>query len=206
MVFKNKLLLFTYSTPNIVGGVLGLSGLGLFFAGIIKSLWPFIVVGLYGIGYFATPRNEELHLSLGHRLDSETLAKSLEQLTKSVSRRLSGPVVERLNNLKQTMVEILPYTDKFSGTSYNLHAIKQTITDYLPDMLETYLQLPPAYARFHTMKNGLTPRDVLIEQLDLLDGEMKKTLDTILKNDTDQLLVQARFLKDKFSHGQDWLS
>lgn len=36
-----KLLLYLYGTPNIVGSLLGLIGLGLYFAGVIKSLWIF---------------------------------------------------------------------------------------------------------------------------------------------------------------------
>lgn len=61
---KRRLLLFLYSTPHIVGSVLGLLGLGLFFAGIIKSYWYFIVAGLYVIGVLATPKSPTYELRL----------------------------------------------------------------------------------------------------------------------------------------------
>ena len=45
-MLKRSLLLFLYSTPNIVGCLLGVFGLLSFFAGIIKAYWLFIVLGL----------------------------------------------------------------------------------------------------------------------------------------------------------------
>jgi hypothetical protein len=206
MSFRQKLLLYVYSTPNIVGSTLGLIGLLLFFAGIIKSFWPLIVIGLYGIGYFATPGSRDFELSYRHALDSESLASALDKLIAAVSNKLSDPVIERLQQLKQTVAQILPAMDRFQGSSQSLHAIRKTVTDYLPDMLETYLRLPPAYARFHAMQNGLTPRDMLTQQLDLLNEEMTRILEDLVRNDVDELNVHGKFLKDKFSKGQDWVN
>ena len=201
---KFRLLLFVYSTANIVGSTLGIIGLLLFFTGVIKSFWLFIVIGLYAIGFFATPRNEALSLTLSQQLNTQALIESLKQLVESVSRRLSPQVMEPLKQLRDTVVEILPNLDKFDGASYQLHSVKQTITDYLPDMLETYLKLPPAYARFHVMKSGHTPRDSLIEQLTLLNKEMSKILESIHAHDVDELLVMEQFLKDKYSAETRW--
>jgi len=47
MTRKQRILLFLYSTPNIVGSLLGILGLALFFFGVIGRFWLLIVVGLY---------------------------------------------------------------------------------------------------------------------------------------------------------------
>ena len=74
-------------------------------------------------------------------------------------------------------------------------------------MLETYLKLPTAYARFHSIRNGKTPKDLLLEQLEILDAEMLNVVVDLHKNDTQALITHGRFLKDKFRKGSDvWLS
>ena len=57
----------------------------------------------------------------------------------------------------------------------------------------------------HTMKNGKTPRDELIGQLDLLQSEMSKILEGALRSDVDALLTHGRFLESRFSSGYDFL-
>jgi hypothetical protein len=51
-----RILLFLYSTPNLVGCLLGLGGLALYALGIIGPYAPLIVVGLYLIGVLLAPR------------------------------------------------------------------------------------------------------------------------------------------------------
>ena len=65
--FGTRLLLFLYSTPNIVGSALGVVGLGLFFGGVIDDWWLAIVAGLYAVGWLATPRDRELEIALRER-------------------------------------------------------------------------------------------------------------------------------------------
>ena len=42
------------STPNLVGSLLGLGGLGLHLFGVVGRLWPLVVAGLYAAGALAT--------------------------------------------------------------------------------------------------------------------------------------------------------
>ncbi|WP_078119534.1 hypothetical protein [Thiosocius teredinicola] len=206
MAGKRRFLLFVYGTPNIVGSALALAGLILFFFGVIKSYWPFIVAGLYAIGYMGVPRNPNLHLSMNHALDGRALSEALDGLLKSVKKHVSDAVLERLSSVSETIKQILPHLEKIESNSQYLHSVKKTVTDYLPSMLETYLQLPPAFARLHRMKSGTTPREMLIEQLDLLQREMDKILQNILENDTDALIAHGKFIKEKFAGDYDWIS
>ena len=132
---------------------------------------------------------------------------SLESLAKTVrNKKAAKEVVALVDSIKESIVEILPRLARQEGTPYDAHVIRQTALEYLPDMLETYLALPPAFARLHPVKDGKTATEVFIGQLQLLDAEMNKLAVDILKNDTEALIVHGNFLKEKFqSSDKDWL-
>ncbi len=202
-----KLLLYLYGTPNIVGSLLGLIGLGLFFSGVIKSFWIFIVIGLYGVGYLITPGTHTIELQLNQEFDAETLQRALEQLISKIKKRVTAEVLAKVENIKGSILTVLPRLAEYESSAYDIHVIHQTALEYLPEMLTTYLKLPPAYARFHAVRNGKTPKDLLLEQLDILDKEMQKVVVDLHKNDTQALITHGRFLKNKFLQGSKaWLS
>ena len=202
-----KLLLYLYSTSNIVGSLLGLTGLGLYFAGVIKSFWIFIVIGLYLVGYFVTPKSQTVELQLDHEFNAETLRRALEQLISTISKRVTVEVLAKVESIKEAIVTVLPRLAEFESSAYDIHIIRQTALDYLPEMLETYLKLPPVYARFHVVRDGKTSKDLLLEQLDILDAEMQKVVVDLHKNDTQALIAHGRFLKDKFRKGSEtWIA
>jgi len=49
------------------------------------------------------------------------------------------------------------------------------------------------------VQNGKSAHAVLNEQLTLLDGKMQEILVSVNENDTQALLANGRFLKEKFS-------
>ena len=81
----------------------------------------------------------------------------------------------------------------------------QTATDYLPSILEHYLNLPTAFARYHHLKDGSTPRQHLLEQLEVLETQLHKIMDDVIGGDTDALVAHGRFLENKFGNDDDWL-
>lgn len=202
-----KLLFYLYSTPNILGSLLGLAGLGMFFASAIKSYWIFIVIGLYLVGYLLSPRSKTIELQLNHELDTEVLRRSLDQLISKIRKRVSAEILSKVVSIKESILTVLPRLAEFESSAYDIHVIRQTALDYLPEMLQTYLKLPTAYARFHTVRDGKTPKDLLLEQLEILDAEMQKVVVDLHKNDTQALITHGRFLKNKFRSGtESWLS
>ena len=207
MGFNRRFYLFLYSPGNILGCMLGLLGLGLFFAGLIKLYWFAIVAGLYALGFLIAPANRRLDLKIDAEMDMADILEALERLAKTVrNKKAAKEIVALVDSIKESIVEILPRLARQEGTPYNAHVIRQTALEYLPDMLETYLALPPAFARLHPLKDGKTATQIFIGQLQLLDAEMNKLAVDILKNDTEALIVHGNFLKEKFqSSDQDWL-
>jgi hypothetical protein len=204
MITRRRALLFLYSTPNIVGSLLGILGLLLFFTGLIGQFWFFIVVGLYAIGVLATPQNPTHELRLQSQLTAEEIREELENLVKSIRKKVSADVLEKVESIKDSILEILPSIVDLSSSDYDIYTIRQTALDYLPETLENYLNLPPAFRRLHPVKAGKTPKQLLLEQLDLLDQEMEEIVQDFYRNDTQRLMAHGRFLEQKFQDTDLW--
>lgn len=194
----SPLLLFLYSNANIVGSLLGLLGLGLYFLGVIHQFWLPIIIGLYLIGVLATPKNPTVELQLRNQLSADDIRAGLEELVHKVQGKLPQEVLARVNSIKDSILEVLPQMMALGGGDYNIYLIQQTALDYLPSALESYLNLPKAYANLQPIKDGKTAKQLLVEQLDLLDGEMKQVVQEVYQNDTQKLIAHGRFLQDKF--------
>lgn len=195
---SRQVLLFLYGRPNIVGSLLGLLGLLLYFSGVIKSYWLPIVIGLYTIGVVITPRQREYHLKLSQEMDVEAIHRSLEELVAKIRKHVAPEIVDKVESIKQSIGAILPQIADASRADEAAFNVRQTALSYLPETLEGYLRLPPAFARFHTIKDGKTPKQILLEQLDLMDERMKQIVSDFHRNDADRLLAHGRFLESKF--------
>ena len=193
-----RLLLYLYSTGNIVGSLLGIFGLVLFFLGFINQFWFLIVIGLYGIGVLATPHSPTYELSLKNQLTADDIRMELDELIRKIKGKVPKEVLDVVQSIKASILEVLPQIVDLEGSDYNIFTIKKTALDYLPASLQNYLNLPPAYANLHPVKDGKTSKQLLLDQLGLLDQEMKEVVQAVNANDTQKLIVQGQFLKEKF--------
>ena len=71
--FTTRLLLYLYSTRNIVACAAALVGPSLLFMGVIREGWLLITAALYGVGYFATPAPHVLDTALAQSLSFDAL-------------------------------------------------------------------------------------------------------------------------------------
>jgi hypothetical protein len=195
---RTRLLLFLYGGRNVVGSLLALGGLGLYFVGLIDSFWPLIVGGLYGIGYLATPASPKLELSIGQSLDAGAIEDALKELTRKAERVLEPDVMVLVSSIVESIRAILPRLTKAVVGDRSLFDVRQTALDYLPGTLERYAALPRAYRRLHNLSGGQTPHDLLTTQLTLLDTKMKEIVSSALEGDTAALQANGRFLQERF--------
>jgi hypothetical protein len=205
-MIKRSVLLYLYSTPNIIGCIWGVIGLTAFFV-IRDTPWLIAVPGLYICGYLISPKTQVLqnHLFSSQELSARDLQMMLEALIKKISKRVSPVELTKVVAIKDNILMILPRLDEMNAGDYDLHVVKQTVTDYLPQMLSTYLELPPIFARMHKMRNGKTAQEVLIEQLELLDEQIEQIVISVNSKDAEALIAQGEFLKSKFTEDKDWL-
>ena len=196
---RQRILLYLYSNKNLVGSVLGLAGLLMYFTGVIDRFWLLIVVGLYFIGVLATPRNPIYQLKLKNQITADEIRSELDDLIRKIRGKVPDIAFQKVESIKSSIMDILPYITDVESADYNVFTIRRTALDYLPETLENYLNLPPAYRNIHPVKDGKTAKQILIEQLDILDKEMKEISEYFYRDDTQKLLVHSRFLEEKFA-------
>ena len=199
-----RVLLFLYGRRNLVGSVLALLGLALFFAGLVKKFWLFIVLGLYALGYLLTPPKRSGFASAAG-LNTDSIEDALERLSRSMRRKVPADVRDRVEAIRTSILAILPDLRELQGIEhrYNVHVVRETALVYLPDLLGRYIKLPAAFARLHKLRDGRTAHQLVLEQLDLLDGEMKQIAVDLHRGDLEALAAHGRFLQEKFGAG-DW--
>ncbi len=191
------------SRRNLVGSALVLFGVALIVMGIIKaSLLVMVVIlaALYLIGVLITPADKGLAVDMARRYTEAEIRDELEQLTRKIRRRVPREILQKVESIKASILSILPQLMALPTGDKGFFTIRQTALEYLPTALDNYLKLPTSYATLQPLRNGKTARQLLGEQLDLLDREMKAIVNEFAENDMQSLLAHGRFLEQKFQH------
>jgi hypothetical protein len=195
-----------YGLPNMVGAGLAVGGLAAFIAGVLHG-WLVIpiVAGLYAFGAVATPRPKGLTglVSPDGSLDAGKLRSSLEKLTRESGRRLPPELAAKVGQISQTILEILPKVQTSTIDRQDLFALERTVAEYLPNTIDAYLTLPRAYANSRVVQDGKTAKDLLGDQLDLIEEKMEAISEAVSKDDLNKLLAQGRFLEDRFGTNRE---
>ncbi len=199
---KTRLLLFLYGTPNIVGCTLALVGLGLFFGGVIGNWWLAIVAGLYAVGWLSTSGSRELELDLREGEAQVTLVEQIDTLIAKSRKQLPAEATDRLHAIRQILEALMPklqgLADAGTIAMDQVFTLVNAVTRDLPTTIANYVRLPQAYANLHPIERGKTAKQLLLEQLDLLHSQLKKIADSAYREDAEALVVNGRYLKEKF--------
>jgi hypothetical protein len=188
-----------------VASAAALGSLALYFLGVIHDYWIGIVAGSYAVGFLATPESRNFESSLNAEMGSDEIAAALGKLVSDIKPLVPQTILGLVESIRQSIVSILPTMGKGNAAvDQNTYTIRQTALEYLPQTLQRYLSLPPAYRNTFPVQDGKTATQLLVEQLTLLDGTMKKIVANFLADDTQALLANGRFLADKFQP-QDFL-
>ena len=193
-----RALLYLYSTRNIVACAAALMGPALLFMGVIQEGWLFITAALYGVGYFATPAPRVVDTELAQTLSFDALIEQLDRVIEAARPHLYPTMVGRLESIRRSIQEVLPRLKDKSGFDDNLFVVRETIVRYLPETLANYVALPPAFRATHVLKDGKTARDLLRDQLTVLDEQMREVVVNVARGDADALLANGEFLQARF--------
>ncbi|MEK8032890.1 hypothetical protein AACH06_18880 [Ideonella sp. DXS29W] len=203
--WQRRGLIFLYSHGNIAGCSLALAGPLLLFAGVIGPLWWAITLGLYAAGYLLAPRTPELERRIAASLSHDEVMKHLDRLIAQAAPHLGPELARTLARLRETVAQVLPRLSHGGPDHGELFTVRETVLSYLPETLANYVALPPAFRASHVLKDGLTARQHLGRQLDLLDRQLRQIAANVATQDADALLAHGRFLEAKFSR-PDFLS
>ena len=195
---KLRALLFFYSNANLVGCLFALAGPALLFTGVIERGWLLITIGLYAAGYLLGWRRPEIERRIA---DTLTIEQTLEQLDAIVAKArpyLTDDMAKHLDGLRTSIVEVLPRLIGSRVANEDLFTVRETVFRYLPETLANYVALPPAFRVTHALKDGKTARDLLRDQLALLDDKMREIVANVAASDADALVANGKFLETKF--------
>jgi hypothetical protein len=203
LTFSQRVMLFLYSTPNMVGCALALGGLGLFFGGLIQAYWWAIVAGLYGAGVLGWPKSELARMAEHAELSTEMMAQQVRKLVDSVAKGLPKDALEELQNIQSTLAELLPRLKQLQDggviSAKDSFTVLETVRRYLPDTLGAYLRLPRFYAQMQTLADGRTASQILTSQLQVLSTSLKEIAKNAFTGDAETLVTNGQFLQAKFS-------
>ena len=133
---------------------------------------------------------------------AEDIRLSLNQLTIKIQKRVPAEVFSVVNNICESISLVLPQIEDINSGEPHIYSIRRTALSYLPESLENYLKLPTSHARFHVIRDGKTATDILLDQLQLLDKEMKELVIDFRQNNVQKLLAHGRFLNSRFGESE----
>ncbi len=191
--------------------IIGATILGSFalppFAPFIAAGGAAALAGSVGLTFASdSTKNRALEFVLGNgvrpsninELTIEEVQEILDAYLRSIKGKLSTDIMERVLSIRKSLVEIFPHIKDINSAESDIYVVRQTALKYLPETLDNYIRLSPELAKNRKLNNGKTAHQTLIEQLNILDKELKDTIVDIHNKDSKALLAHGRFLKSKF--------
>lgn len=193
----NRMRAYTLSTEHIVGSTFALAGPALALTGVLGPVVALVLTpALYATGAaIVHPRKHTVHEVAG--LDARDVKRRLAAIRRRASGKVPYDIVRKIDRISTQITEMVPRAKALGGPRGEM-ILARSVTDYLPEALQAYLDLPRAYADHHVVADGKTPLKLLSDQLDLLSSQLEALAHTANRSDTDRLLVHGRFLADKF--------
>ena len=199
LAFRTRALLFFYSTANLLGCTLALIGPALLFAGLISRGWLLITLALYALGLLLGRRTPDLEREIANSLGVEETLRHLDELATGAAPHLTPEMRANLQSIRDSVAEVLPRLLGQAPGGEDLFLVRETVLSYLPETLSNYAALPPAFRTTHPLSEGKTARQLMGEQLTLLEGKMREIVANVSASDAQALMANGQFLKQKFN-------
>lgn len=136
-----------------------------------------------------TPASDGIHV------DPADIAGGLLPLRAAVAGRIPEAAVTVVDRIATLLQDAAP---RVVGSGEAEVVVSRTATDYLPETLRAYLALPSEWAVRHRLADGRTPAEALLQQLTALEQAAGRMRDAAVEEDAAALLVNGRFLDDRF--------
>jgi hypothetical protein len=125
-----------------------------------------------------------------------TLEADLRTLPARLGRRVPGDTVLQVTRVCELLADTLP---RVAGQGEPEVVVRRTATVYLPETLRAYLSLPADWAAEHVFPDGTTAAQALSSQLGELENAARRMRDAAVEHDASALLVNGRFLSERFA-------
>lgn len=195
-----RLRAYLTGRKNLAGSTLALVGAGLALADPVGPAGIVLVIGFYLAGALAMPSNRAISR---YGWDPRDIVRAMNNEIATVSGRVPSLVIERIQQIELIIrSEILPGIDHLPPGSLELYLIERTARDYLPAAVDAYLRLPGDYVSLQPGSRGRSALHVLLDELGLLETEMRRIAELVHRTDMDRLLAHRRFLNDRFGRNE----
>jgi hypothetical protein len=125
-----------------------------------------------------------------------TIEVDLRALGARLDQRVPVEAVAAVRRIGELLAETLT---RVGGSGEPEIIVRRTATVYLPDTLRAYLSLPTDWATGHVFPDGTTPAQSLTSQLSALETAAGRMRDSAVEQDASALLVNGRFLSERFA-------
>ena len=133
------------------------------------------------------------------RVSESTLDGDLLTLPARLGSRVPAEAIAAVRRIAELLVDTLP---RVAGQGEAEVIVRRTAMVYLPDTLRAYLSLPADWAVEHVFPDGTTPGQALISQLTALEEAAKRMRNAAVEHDASALLINGRFLADRFAQSR----
>jgi hypothetical protein len=192
------------------GFILAALGIGVFF--VLRNTFPAgpsIVFGsalvLFLLGFFLA-KSKKIEQALPP-LTASDIQTTLDSLLDRIREPASKAIYAKVESIRTSILQTLPSIDNLAdNTNKDIYLLRKVALEYLPTTLDNYIKIPYNIRRGQIMKDGKTAHDLMLEQLTLLDREMKGISEGITKQETDKLRVHGRYLEQLFEESDLFVS
>lgn len=186
---------FLASNRVLVGAVAaGLGAIAVGVLGITAGWWPLIVVGTGAIGYLVTPPSKQQQFVSGREDRVEDVVKKAQSLAQLANRQLSEDARKSVADIARIIEQVAPDLESGGKASDQFIAVEAVINDYLPDTIERFLEIPPAY-RNTKNHQGKTPSFMLEAQLGGLQAKLRELEHSVVQGHVRELEEHGAFLQ-----------
>jgi hypothetical protein len=135
----------------------------------------------------------------GSPLRRAEVQAALDRATMTPSGRSPDPEIARhVEAIRTSVLDALDAGCDLDPVDPDAYAIRETAITYLPGALDLYWRLPPRFAN-SGVQGGKSPRQILLDQLELMEQAIARLAEAYGKRAADPLAAHGRFLADKFT-------
>ncbi|WP_440995157.1 hypothetical protein [Arhodomonas sp. SL1] len=131
--------------------------------------------------------------------DPDSLREALHFTVDAARPRVSEPLQQQLDRIVEAVEAVLAAGGGSAAGREAAYTLRATVTEYVPDTLERYLRLPRRFATRKAVRDGKTARDLAVEQLSVLAGELEAIAEEVHRGNAAELAAHGRFLDERFS-------
>jgi hypothetical protein len=199
-----KLKKFLFSNKNMTGLGFATVIIVLAMLGLLKAFWFPITMIAYAFGYVVGPAEKTIKFIHMKGENLTDYVGFVEKVKGNISQSSKLPedakaVVVSLTTTAVELISFLKDKENFDEYSDDFMSFKNIFDTYLPKLINQYEKLPVKYATQIKTSNGKTAKEMLMEQLKLMDKQVTEISYGMYENDVTALKVNGRFLKQKFS-------